>query len=389
MPLVIAPRMMTLLRLSFVSVCLLLLAVSTRADYAFEVGLDGGHIGNLYLDANDVKDKYSTTRASLKYYPLSQMEMDLTGAYTYYRKELNLRNFLYSGKITFIPTSEESPLSVYLSGAYDNVQYKDTAQGVDNSLDNNNSRWMASVGYKLAPPAYIRVGSRLTATRYPNSEDVDADHEKYELFAGINLSLFNVNSVDIEAGLGRIDFVFLDPDAEIYKPYGLPADMLEGSLRSYYISPRFSRPLGSRTGLSISYTYRQFTNPEEVVIFGFATEFLSPWASIYKGSSITVKLKSYLIPRLVVTTGAGYWDKIYLTTLEKWINPLYGGEEWRRFVRQDYFTRLYISLQRPVSFGVSGMLEPTVTVDYSHNNSIDEDYDYSGTTVSVAIVYRR
>ncbi len=376
-----------LLGLSFVSVCLLLLAVSTRADYAFEVGFDGGHIGNLYLDANDVKDKYSTTRVSFKFYPISQMEVNLTDAYTYYNKTSDLSNFLHSRQITYIPTSEESHLSVYLSGAYDNVQYK----GADREVaDNNNSRWIASLGFRLSPAVNLRAGSRLTATRYPHSEDIDGDHEKYELFAGINLSLFGSNSVDVEAGLGRIDFVFLDePGPDGYKPYGLPADMLEGNLRLYYISPRFSRPLGSRTGLSISYTYRQFTNPDEVIIFGFSTEFLSPWASVYEGSSVTVKLKSYLIPRLVVTTGAGYWDKIYLTTLEKWINPVYGGEEWRRFVRQDYFILRYISLQRPVSFGVSGMLEPTVTVAYSHNNSSDEGYDYSGTTVSVAIIYRR
>jgi len=385
MPLVRAPRIPTLLRLSFVSVCILLLAVLARADYDIVAGVNGGYIGNLYLDSNDVEDLYSTTQASFKYYPLSQIEIDLTGAYTYYSKKFDLSNFLYSGKITFIPTSEESPFSVYLSGAYDNVQYREKRE----DIDNNNSRWIASIGYKLASAVYLRTGSRLTATRYPHSEDIDADHEKYELFAGINLSLLNANSVDIEAGLGRIDFVFLDPDAEIYKPYGLPAEMLEGSLRSYYISPRFSRPLGSRTGLSVSYTYRQFANPDEVIIFGFSTEFLSPWASIYEGSSVTVKLKSYLIPRMVFTTGAGYWDKTYLATLEKWINPAYGGEEWRQFERQDYFTRLYISLQRPVSFGVSGMLEPTVTVAYSHNNSTDEGYDYSGTTVSVAIVYRR
>lgn len=386
MPLVRAPRIPTLLRLSFVSVCIFLLAVSARADFAFEVGFDRGYIDNLYLDSNNVKDSYSTMQVSFKFYPISQMEVNLTDAYTYYNKTSDLSNFLYSRQITYIPTSEESHLPVYLSGAYDNVQYK----GADREVaDNNNSRWIASIGFRLSPAVNLRAGSRLTATRYPHSEDIDGDHEKYELFAGINMSLFNANSFDIEAGVGRLDFVFLDPDAEIYKPYGLPAEMLEGSLNSYYISPRFSRPLGSRTGLSISYTYRQFTNSDEVVIFGFATEFLSPWVSVYEGSSIIMKLKSYLIPRMVVTTGAGYWDKTYLATLEKWINPLYGGEEWRRFGRQDYSTRLYISLQRPVSFGMSGMLEPTVTVDYSHNNSSDERYDYSGTTVSVTIVYRK
>ncbi len=387
MPLVRAPRMPVLLRFSFVSVSLLLLAVSARADYAFEVSFDHGRVGNLYLNSKDIDDSYLTERASLRYYPISQVEIDLSGTDTYYRDSSHLSNMLYSGKITFIPISERLPFSVHLSGVYDNVEYRERSK----VFDNNNSRWAASLGYRLSSVVNLRAGSRLTATRYPNSEAIDTDHEKYELFAGVNLSLLNANSVDIEAGLGRMDFVFLDkPGPDGYRPFGLPADMLEGSLRSYYVSPRFSRSLGSRTGLSISYTYREFTSSEEIVIFGFETEFLSPWASIYEGSSISVKLKSYLIPRVVVTAGAGYWDKTYLTTLEKWTNPLYGGEEWRRSAkRHDYFTRLYMSLQRPVSFGASGMLEPTVTVDYSHNNSIKELYDYSGTTVSVTIVYRK
>jgi len=374
------------IRLLLVVTCLLVLVICARADFAYELGINRGHIGNLYLDSTDIEDSYLTEQASLRYYPISQVEINLSGADTYYSDSPGLSNFLYSGQITYIPTGTDSPLLLYLSRVYDNVQYR----GADfEVVDNNNSRWTASLGYKLGSAVNLRAGGRLTATRYPNSDTIDADHEKYELFAGINMSLFNANSFDIEGGVGRIDFVFIDSTVEAIPPppWSVADSMSEGRLRSYYISPRFSRPLGLKTGLSITYTYRQFTNHDEVIIFGYSTGFLSPWASVFDGSSIMVNLKSYLVRQAIVSAGVGYWDRTYLKSLmgdnHDYPQPKNAPK------RRDYFTRLYLSIQRPISFAAGGILEPTVTVDYSHNNSSQETYDYSGTTVSVGETYRR
>ena len=138
--------------------------------------------------------------------------------------------------------------------------------------------------------------------------------------------------------------------------------MSKGNGRWYYITPRFSRPIGSRTGVSITYTYSRFTNPDDAIIFGYGTEFLSPWAAVYEGSSVMLNVKSYLIPHLVVSAGSGYWEKTYLKSLQK--HPIFGyGLPKDAPRRHDYYTRLYVSIERPIPIEINGMLVPSVTID--------------------------
>lgn len=229
--------------------------------------------------------------------------------------------------------------------------------------------------------------------RYVNADSIDADYEQYELFTGFNLVVYGSNSLDIETGWGFTSFTFIDDALKFFDYVHPKASLRDGRFRSFYVSPRFSRPLGSKTGISVTYTYRHFTGADHSVVLGYGTGFLSPWASVFDGSSISAQLKSYLIPRMVVSAGAGYWDKTYLKTMERVFNEAYSGWEWPApnvvKPRKDYFTRWYFSIQRPVAFGASGILEPTVTVEYSHNCSSLDTYDYSGTTISAGLVYRR
>ncbi len=359
-----------------------------KADFSYELSYNSGYIGNLFLDSLNIKDGYSTTSVAARYYPISQVEVELTGSYTYYSNILDLSNFLYSGKLTFIPTANTSPFQVYLSGSYDRVIYRESR----NSIDNNNTRLVASLGYSVTSALYLRAGTKITESRYPNFLAVDANHEKYEFFGGVNITLPGKNSLDFEVGTGRLNFVCFDSSVQAIPPFGSPADsMSEGELRSYYISPRFSRPLGAKTGLSITYTYRHFKNPEEVIIFGFSTEYLSPWAVIFEGPSIMVNVKTYVIPHMVISTGFGYWEKTYMKSLYR--HPLFGyGLPKDAERRHDYFSRVFFSVKRPILVGGKHVLEPTVSIDYSKNNSTlerDRQFDYSNTTVSVSLVFRK
>jgi len=112
-------------RFLLVATGFLLLAISGKADYSYEIALNGGYTGNLLNDSTDLKDSYSTTQASLNYYPISTMEVNLSSEYTYYSKTFSLSNFFYSGEITYIPTGKDSPVSVYLSGRYDRTRYRE------------------------------------------------------------------------------------------------------------------------------------------------------------------------------------------------------------------------------------------------------------------------
>ena len=370
-----------------VGTCVLAMMVSAKADFTYEVAVNGGYTDNLLNDATYLDDSYSTTQASVKFYPLSTMEVDLSSGYTYYSKTHQLSNFLYSGDVTFIPIGDESAFSLYLTAGIDRIRYREKFE----SFDNKNIRLTASGGYVVGPAMRLRAGSKVTATRYVNADSVDADYEQYVLFTGLNLALPGCNSLDVETGWGFTNFTFIDDSLQWFDEFrpGLHG----GRFRSFYVSPRFSRPLGLKTGISITYTHRRFTNADRAVVLGYSTGFLSPWASVFDGSSVSAQLKSYLIPRMVVSAGAGYWDKTYLKTMERVFNEAYSGWEWPApnvvKPRKDYFTRWYFSIQRPVAFGVSGILEPTVTVEYSHNRSSFDTYDYSGTTISAGLVYRR
>jgi hypothetical protein len=374
-----------------VLLCILLAASTSRADFAYEVGLNGGYTGNLLQDSTNLEDSYSTTQASFKYYPFSTIEVDLTGQYTSYSKTFGLSNFLYSGEITYIPTREGASVAVYLSGKYDRTRYREKFE----SFDNANTHLTAALEYVMEPSVRLRAGSRLTVTRYVNADSVDADHEKYDLFAGLNFVVFGSNSLDIEAGWGTTNFSFIDDTVQPSIKFNPGSS--DGYFRSFYVSPRISRPLGSKTGISVTYNYRHFTGADHSVVAGYSTGYLSPWATMYEGSSVTLQLKSHLIPRMIVTTGVGYWDKTYLRTRNRILGTIYGeGWSYSGWIyengvspRKDYFSRFYIGVQRPISFGVSGLIEPTMTIGYGENRSSDDAYNYSSPTVTVQLVYRR
>jgi hypothetical protein len=105
---------------------------------------------------------------------------------------------------------------------------------------------------------------------------------------------------------------------------------------------------------------------------------------------VLLSIKSYLVPHLVVSAGSGYWEKTYLKSLEP--HPIFGyGLPKDAPRRHDFYSRYYLSLQRPIPIGTYGFLEPTVTLDYAKNNSTqpgDEQFDFSSTTISLAITYR-
>jgi hypothetical protein len=376
-------------RYCYVLFCILLATITSRADFAYDVGLNGGYTGNLFQDSSDLEDSYSTTQASFKYYPFSTMEADLTGKYTYYSKTFGLSNFLYSGEITYIPTREGASVTVYLLGKYDRTRYRDREKL--GSYDNANTRLSAAVEYVMVPTVRLRAGSQLIATRYPHADNIDADYEQYELFGGLNWTAFGSNSLDIETGWGSTNFSSID-DALTWFNQSDPG-FREGHFRLFYVSPRISRPLGSKTGINATYTYRHFTGADHAVVVDYGTGYLFPWAAMHEGSSVTLQLKSHLVPRMIVSIGAGYWDKTYLKTLVRVFNAAYGGWEWQApnqaLRRKDYFTKLYLSLQRPISFGVSGLLEPTVTIEFSENHSSLDAYDYSSPAVRVELLYRR
>ena len=371
-------------------------------DYGLEFGVNNGYTGNLVKDSSDRKDTYTNTSLDLNLYPISVTRFNLTAEYTYYSRNFGLSNFLYGGGLTFIPTSKDSRLSVYVDGNFKHHKYRESntdsssANIVRNDFPTEDIDGSLALGYRLGQSIRFRIGSMVQSTGY-STEELD-NRNKLQIFAGGNFSLRHFGALDIEAGYnyGNLDYVnaYRTIFDTIVVPWGgiRPGEQYtilnEGRLKSYYLSPRLSFPLGARTGVSFTFSYRSFIDKDTAaIVYGYSTGYVSPWVNEYDGNSIQTKVKTYLIPRLITTVGAGYWNKTYLKTVEEQYDEFTGGKVLSTLFakdRADDQTRVYLDLQFPLVIQHTWHLEPSIRFDFTHNASTIDVYDYNDFAVSTS-----
>jgi hypothetical protein len=375
---------------------IILFSASSMADVKFEAGVSSGYQSNLIKDNNDIDDISSTASGRIYLYPLSFMEINGAVEYTYYGETYAISNSMTGGEVTLIPSWEDSPLRPYIKGSFYGSRYRRDFSG----FDNNSGTVSAAFMYRAASQLHLRIGGKYTQTSYIDNDIFD--QKTIEFFMGANKTFWNNNTLDIEAGFGKADYSSirgdLDPFADILD--GVPDTFLvEKNLKSWYISPRFSRPLGGKTGMNITYTYRSFTNDSAGIIFGSSSENLSPWSSLWEGQSVTATIKTMFFTDAIVTAGAGYFEKRYLRTLEEsqyFIYMQLGPP------RHDYQSRLFFKIQRPIVTKSGWFIEPSLSVEIVTNEStteivrmdldnmpIDHRYDYDDFSIFWGIILRR
>ncbi len=372
--------------------------VLAEGNVSWEAGLGGNYTNNLLSEASGIDDSYSNSRAALYWYPFSTLRTSISGDYTYYGNTWDLSNASGAVGISWIPTPAQARFSMYTEGSYDTRAYRERFK----EFDNRNAKVKAGAGYELTPWIRVRSGLSGRITTYPNADTTtDSDYRQTELFAGINASFPLALSLDIEGGMGVTGYSYINASKDSVLPqFANPADYLtDGDFNSLYISPRLSRSIGQKTGLSLTYTYREFREVDAAVVPGYTTDFLSPWAAFFEGSSVALQVKTFVVPHFVITAGVGYWDKTYLRTLElitEMIEPYPGAPltEMTRYEdpkdagsRQDDLSRVYLAIQRPIRI-VGIFCEPSLSIDYSDNDSSNEDYDYSSTAVGLSLTFR-
>jgi hypothetical protein len=273
--------------------------------------------------------------------------------------------------ITIIPTSQNSPISFYISGDFNNRSYRDAFR------DFNTNEWeiVSSLGYTVINSFRLRAGVSFESTDFVNDED--ADKESYQIFSGFNLSLPGSNSLDLEFGHSFANYNFIDTSTIFTFPQAL--EEFNGDLKSFYISPRFSRPLGNRAGFNITYSYSEFTDEEDKVVYAYSSGFLSPWASVWAGKSVTVNLKAYPFREMIATAGFGYFTKTYLNSLEL---------KYILHDRHDYQRSWYISLSWPMPSRMGLYIEPSLQVSFTNNSSTYRLYDYKNLTGVIGFTFR-
>jgi len=379
-------RTSTLLATALVSL-ILGASGSTRAEVAVDLGIKEIYTNNLRKDSSDYEDWFTTRSASLKVYPLSTVEVTFGYDDAVYRKSNELNSVGGQLSIGFVPTSERSILSIYLESRLDLRHYH------EDSRDNNNRGIHLSAVTDLHPsswPISLRGGMIFSSSKYPHSDDLDK--ETIDLVGGLNWVFLGRNTLDIEAGASFASATFLDTlgrdkDNErvviFNHPYDLTIpDRMDGNLRMFSISPRYSRPIDFlQSGLNVLYSYQKICNIRHRFIQRPSQESLSPWVSVWKGWSIGFELKSYLVPRMIVTTGSTYWDKEYYSTLG--VNEF---SAWSSdIVRLDLKRRTFLTLERPVIISTDRVLKPTLTVDYTNNTSADPRYTYTDWSVTLGL----
>lgn len=356
-----------------------------------------GRTGNLFFDSSSFSDTYSSARASIRFCPFSTLEVQLQNKYTYYAEEFGLSGFLGDIGITFIPTSDRSPFTTYIKGNFNSRTYRKDYR----SYNVDNYDLSVSFGYSLSDASQLRAGFTFNSASYTNEESDDsgeelirttfdnsADNKSFEVFTGANITFPGSNAFDIELGYAFMNLEYVEPPEDRLFLNPNMDSLLEGTLRSFYISPRFSRSIGSKFGINITYTYRSFEDTENMVIPGISTEFLSPWAAVYEGQTITLSIKAFIIPSFIVTSGAGYWEKTYLKTEVENDDPRPFQPPYVVGDREDDQWKAYLSIQRPFSFKTGFFFEPAAQLEYTDNESSSDRYTYDNLSAYVGITVR-
>ncbi len=353
-------------------------------DLGIEFNINRGFTSNLLTDSSDVEDSYTTSSLRLKMYPVSTLEVILFEDYSNYVNTSNLNGFSKGVSFTFIPTNQNSNLSSYLSVSFSGRTYKEDLR----DFNNNSFKLITSNGYRLGKAFSVRTGVKLESTSYLYSNSPDKD--SYEIFVGTNFTLLGSNSFDIEAGYTGLRYSYI-PDTT-YMLTDSPTGSFDyfhvkGDLFSYYISPRFSRPIGSKTGISITFHHREFYNGDNAIVLGSAVNFISPMGNVFEGQSLTVALKTKLIPKMIISAGAGYWKKTFLKTMV--LTDAYPASYAE--TRNDEQNRFFFTIERPIYFKSGTSLRPKLQIDIINNNttsiSMFELYDYSSFSINASLTY--
>ncbi len=379
-----------------------------RDYFELEANVTGTSTENIFKDFNDKSTTYSKTSVTAKAYPVSFAELVLTTDYTRYRQTPSLNNLSLQLGGTIIPLSETSKTQIYFSGHMKNADYEesgDPSTTTRTDFTSKNYDLTLSIGQELRPNLRLRGGYSMKVVGY--DDEYVNDRYDHEVFLGGNTSFLSFCSLDLEVGYRFGDYdhmvdtttlprplLLMMPSAPDYPDSlrALQAKQVTENLTWFYISPRLSAQLGKKTGVSLTYGYRKLGDIDENdYVFGTTTTLLSPWTSVYEGSSIQLKAKTHLVPKIILSTGIGYWDKEFLKMLEP-----YNREEGEvvpfittyflkdgRGDRIDVKRQMYIQIQYPIKTHSGYYLEPSLKVDYINNNSSIAVFEYDDVTVSM------
>jgi hypothetical protein len=254
-------------------------------------------------------------------------------------------------------------------------------------------------GYQYNPRLHLRSQLAFNHHEYTKAyfrDDIVNSNRIIDGVVGGNWSISGSDVLDLEMGYSNqtINRTYVDTTTIIDTVNVLIYDVYDDGdkdlrVGTVYLSPRFSRQLGNRTGINVTGTYRSFVSGSDVIVAGETAELLDPFATAWEGVGATVNIKSFLIPRLITSLSFGYWDKSYLQHEE--LRPTEIGNYVPTPVdRDDTKKSVYLGLQMPLGKTWGGlMIEPVGSVEYSDNSSTIDRYDYFSWDIALGVSLKR
>lgn len=364
-------------------------------DFKINSSLKSSSTNNVFKDSSEASDFFTTGNATGYLYFIPSLEVKLFSEYTYYSNKVNLNNLQSGGGFTFIPLNDSSKASLYFSGSYRDYSYKKENSTNSSEFISKSINGIASFGYKPCELGQFRLGYQFQLTGY--GDENFEDKLEHTIFAGINRTFLKNNSIDIETGYSFGNFNYLDSSFGALNGILDHFDSLrDESINSIYYSLRYSRPLGNKSGISLSFSKRAFQNKDDfksTVVLGYTSGFQDPWESLFEGESYQLKLKTYILPRFITSFGFAYLEKDYFRHIEETIfnDPFLGDirlvTTLRPQERYDFSRRYYLNFQYPIVLSKSSYIEPSLKFEYTRNSSTIDVYDYEDLTISGSLSF--
>ena len=357
-------------RISTIISFALLLSLTTQTSHAETVveGLvGGGYQGNLFNDSNLTSDQYATFGMTITHYPSGSAQLSGTGRYNKFADYSDLSNFTgeFSGMV--IPTSENSPLTLALSGSVATQSFGLLYQ----LYDQTSARAGLELDYALTQRVHARLSGSYDNNDYRNSDY--GSNRNLDLSAGLATTIGSANSVVLRFDFSHRSF---DQPAVNGSPGNLTLTSGKETTETFDATGaliRFSRPLGERTGINLSAGMRTLHFDHDLTVLGYTIDYLSPWADLWEGGSVSVGLKHFFPSQLILELSGAYYDKQFVDVVE--LSDVSNETYWQDG-REDKLATAGLSLARPITLKAGGMLTPSVFVGYRNNVSTADQFDY-------------
>lgn len=411
-----------------IAVFVILSAIGYGAGVDVELTSNVSNTDNLFSDSSNTSDSYMTDKLTLSLYPIAHFKLELKSEVSEYTDIQSINNSLLGTKLSWIPKADTAGWSMFTSVGYQVREYVSDSLNFSSTKDFDA---VLSAGNQVNPNTHVRFGVKYKYSKYTGAKEqkilvdtviIEADtlinvvsweegpDPKSEVifYFGANRTLGKEVALDLEAGIKVGHYDYVDSEKHLSdlipprdrQPIDYGAEYADsvisgGTLKSFYLAPRLSFKIGRKTGVKLTFSYRSFLGSDPgAAIYGFSVPVLSPWASEYEGVALTASAKSYILPKVILSSGLGYFDKSYLDHVETLVveGPFgkFSGVTLPQSMneRNDQQTRLYLAIQLPIASRDGWFIEPQLQVEFTKNKSSIVVYDYDNIAITGGITIR-